>query len=86
MTPILPLASFVAHLSSRLDLAFESAELDLAAMGLDSFHLMELVAAIDDLGVLLDEDVFCEASSLRDLYGAYLRAAVPAQMREAQPT
>jgi acyl carrier protein len=66
---------FVAHVGDRLGVGSIRPTATFDELGLDSFHLMELVAAVDDLGVVLDEDVFSTVGSIDMLYAAYAEAA-----------
>lgn len=73
---ILSPAAFYSYLEERLAVRAIDPQETFDEVGLDSFHLMELVAAVDDLHVTLDEDTLMDIESFADLYKAYAVTAV----------
>jgi acyl carrier protein len=84
--PLLSLDAFVSHVVAKTigELPGPQAPVQLDAslpdLGFDSFLLLELLGAIDELGVMLDEDIFVRVDTLRDLYHEYVEVAAADQV------
>jgi len=73
----LPFKDFVAYLEREVGLEV-TADADDLVFGvdveLDSITMLEIVVAIEDLGAELPAELFLTATSLRQLYDAYVAA------------
>jgi hypothetical protein len=74
---VLPVDDFMRYLSKRLDLNHLSA---LEWSDLDSFQIMEVVAILDECGVIIEEEAYSQISTMHELYEAYIAATVTAEV------
>jgi hypothetical protein len=73
----LSFGEFVGYVGTELGISMPSPDRDIVIgvdLELDSITMLEMVVAIEDLGVLLPADIFLTAASLRDVYAEYLLA------------
>ena len=79
-------AEFVKYVGAELGMDMPGPESDIVIgvdLELDSVTMLEMVVAIEDLGVELPADIFLTAGSLRGVYDAYLLALGSAVGTEA---
>jgi acyl carrier protein len=77
---------FVGYVGTELGIEMPSADSDIVIgvdLELDSITMLEMVVAIEDLGVELPADIFLTAGSLRGVYDEYLLALRPAAGTES---
>jgi hypothetical protein len=77
---------FVSYVGAELGIQMPSADCDIVIgvdLEVDSITMLEMVVAIEDLGVELPADIFLTAGSLRDVYAEYLLALGSAADTEA---
>lgn len=73
----LSFSEFVSYVGTELGIEMPSSDGDIVIgvdLELDSITMLEMVVAIEDLGVQLPADIFLTAGSLRGVYSEYLLA------------
>lgn len=77
----LSFSEFISYIGAELGVEMPSADGDIVIgvdLELESITMLEMVVAIEDLGIELPADIFLTAGSLRGVYAEYLLALGPA--------
>ena len=85
----LSFSDFVSYVEREVGIPIPSHDGDVIIgvdLEVDSITMLEMVVAIEDLGVQLPADIFLTAGSLRDVYSKYVQAVGAADSTVAADT